>query len=234
MYKTSTGYALYSDWAGGLDQWGDNNRLPMPDQAATGNGYFDWLHLVGLFDTRTGADAPSESNNYDINNGKTPISGCKLPTKDQWVAFSTGTDRPGSSVNGTAGCRYALIKLTGYPIAGSSNPEGVLLIPDGQTITGMPRTFIWNSTFAYGALATSENANVTVEQIEKYIEKGCVFVPAPGSSGGSYWAHGGDLWTASDAGGDAAVWGVTTTAVSTYHRNKSTYYYLPVRLIQEE
>ena len=233
MYKTASGYALYSDWTGGLDQFGNNERIPEPDQAATGNGYFNWLHLVDLFDTRTGSNKPSIYNNNPINNGKTPIPGCKLPTQAQWEAFTTttGESRPGSTVNGVANCRYALIQLTGYTIGNTSTPVGLLLLPDNATLTEMTKTFTWNTEDISG------NTGVTVTQLDEYLGKGCVFLPAAGNSYGTGWSQGGsrgDYWTASSMvsnyGYDLFF---NSSWVSYTGYNTKDYNYFPVRLLRK-
>ena len=235
MYKTADGYDLYPNWTGGLDQFGNNERKPKPNQAATGNGYFTWIHLAGLFDSRTGGDAPSESNINDINNGKTPIPGCKLPTQAQWEAFTTttGESRPGSTVNGVANCRYAFIQLTGYTNNNISNPVGLLLIPDNATLTGMAKTFTWNTN------STSGNTGVTVAELTEYLAKGCVFLPAAGFSEYTYndWEFGGrsgHYWSASSYDIDHAYnlcFDSGYLAPDNY--NWESRYYLSVRLLQE-
>jgi len=233
MYKTASGYALYSDWTGGLDQFGNNERKPKSNQAATDNGYFTWIHLAGLFDSRTGGDAPSESNINDINNGKTPIADCYLPTQEQWEAFTTGTSRPGSSVNGTAGCRYALIQLTGYTNNQISDPVGPLLLPDNATLTGMGRTFTWNTN------STSGNTGVTVDQLDEYLSKGCVFLPAAGFLNYTYndWEFGGiygQYWSASSYDIDHAYDLIFESSyLAPDNNNWESRYYFPVRLLRE-
>jgi hypothetical protein len=217
MYKTATGYALYDDWTGGLNQY---NVTAPGTQTWTGNSYFNWVHLAGLFDTsiNTGANEP-------IDNDKTPIAGCYLPTNVQWTAFITETSRLGSSVNGTAGCRYALIQLTSYTNGSISNPVGVLLIPDGLTLTGMTKTFTWNTN------STSGNTGVTVAQLNEYLTKGCVFLPASGYYDGT-WRQGGTegyFWTASSTNGSTAP---SRRSYTSSNLNKSQHY-CPVRLIQE-
>ena len=238
MYKTADGYDLYPNWTGGLDQFGNKERRPKPDQAATDNGYFTWLHLVDLFDSRTGGDAPSESNIIDINNGKTPISGCKLPTKDQWAAFTTGTTRPGSSVNGSeSNYHYALIRLTGYTNGNISNPVGLLLLPDNATLTEMTKTFTWNTPDISG------NTDVTEAQLNEYLSKGAVFLPVAGCCGDGTWMHGdsygyGYYWSASSntlyIESCAHSLRFSRSSVGpTYSSYLSDNNYYPVRLLQE-
>lgn len=224
MYKTASGYALYSDWTGGLDKY--NGTAP-DTQTWTGNSYFNWLHLAGLFDTSidTGTDD-------DIDNDKTPISGCKLPTREQWAAFTTRTSRPGSSVNGVANCRYAFIRLTGYTNNQISNPRGLLLIPDNATLTGMAKTFTWNTN------STSGNTGVTVAQLNEYLSKGAVFLPASGAYGGGWYDGGsyGPYWSASASGSNYAYFLFFDSSDSDVDPagtgNKSSNYF-PVRVLQE-
>jgi len=224
MYKTATGYALYSDWTGGLSQY--NGTAP-GNQTWTWNSYFRWTHLVGLFDTRTGDDTPSTSNNFNINNGKTPIAGCYLPTYDQWLYIVHGYYRTGSTVNGTAGCRYALIQLS-YTNGSISNPTGVLVIPDGLTMTGMSRTFTWNVE------STSGNTGVTVAQLNGYLTKGCVFLPAANHYNGGWVEDAyGHYWSATSYNNTGArSLFFHSTTIGDYNVHKNVFYY-PVRLIWE-
>jgi len=222
MYKTATGYALYSDWTGGLNQY---NVTAPGTQTWTGNSYFNWIHLAGLFDTSINTSA-----NESIDNDKTPIAGCYLPTQVQWAAFTTGTSRPGSSVNGTAGCRYALIQLTSYTNGSISNPVGLLLIPDGLTLTGMTKTFTWNTN------STSGNTGVTVAQLNGYLTKGCVFLPASGRYDGT-WRYGGTYgycWSARSYNSSHAyyLYFLSSSVFPADGINKSDNY-CPVRLICE-
>ena len=225
MYKTATGYALYDDWTGGLDQYG--GTLP-GTQTWTGNSYFNWVHLAGLFDTSINTGA-----NENIDNDQTPISGCKLPTRLQWDAFADfySVIRTGSTVNGTAECRFALIQLTGYTNGSISNPVGVLLIPDGLTMTGMSRTFTWNVE------STSGNTGVTVAQVQEYIDRGCVFLPAAGyvNDDGTAFSNGGDrgYYWASTSWGNLYSWYISlhATYLGSGYIDKGRYH--TVRLIRE-
>lgn len=162
MHYINSGYTLFPDWTGGLDMYNESFLDII-------SYYWNWSTLAELFDTSINKDA-----NESIDNDKTPIPGCKLPTSAQWAAFTTGTARMGSSVNGTEGCRYALIQLTGSSHGNISNPIGLLLLPDGRTMTGMARTFTWNTP------STTGNTDVTEEQLEEYIKRDCVFLPGAG------------------------------------------------------
>jgi len=246
MYKTASGYALYSDWTGGLDQY----SVTAPDtQTWAGNSYFNWVHLAGLFDTSINTGA-----NESIDNDKTPITGCKLPEKDFWVAAVPSssthpeTNRAGSTVNGKADCLYAkvtVVKSGGWSdISGGQRQDGgywlgLILFPDGENFT--------TSGFSFG----DNNANITTRTsytntvtqampeaiLTALLDVGCVFLPTSGSYAGSSWFNGGNIgryWSASSYDGTYAYHlflGSLSVNPATY-RNKSSDYYL-VRLIQE-
>ena len=222
MYKTDSGYALYSDWTGGLDKY--NGTAP-GNQTWTGNSYFNWVHLAGLFDTYINTGA-----NDSIDNDQTPIAGCYLPTKDQWAAFTTGTSRPGSTVNGVANCRYALIQLTSYTKGSISDPIGLLLLPDNATLTGMAKTFTWNTK------STSGNTGVTVAQLNEYLSEGCVFLPAAGNCHGGSWYGGGSLGDYCSAGSNSKSSAYDlyfgSSSVSPASSSDKSNLYFPVRLLK--
>ena len=178
-----------------------------------------------MFDTSINTSA-----NESIGNDKTPIAGCYLPTKDQWAAFTTGASRPGSTVNSTAGCRYALIQLTGYTNNMILNPVGLLLLPDNATLTGMAKTFTWNTN------STAGNTGVTVAELTEYLAKGCVFLPASGwnSYGWSGVSSNGFYWSASSYDKDYAYHlAFMSDFVLPDNSNFKSDYYFPVRLLQE-
>jgi len=123
----------------------------------------------------------------------------RMPSQAEWAAVTTGS-RTGSTINGASGCRYALIQLIGVTHAGNSEPIGLLLAPDGETMTGISKTFTWNVN------STSGNTGVTAAQLDEYLYAGCVFLPASGRFNGSSW---------NDAGASGIYWSSTELS-STY------------------
>ncbi len=135
--------------------------------AVEGSYYFNWNECHAVSDI-----------SYDGH------SDWRMPSQEEWAAVTTGS-RTGSTTNGTAGCRYALIQLTGVPHAGNNTPIGLLLAPDGETMTGMSKTFNWN------VKSTSGNTGVTAAQLDEYLDAGCVFLPTSGNFFGSGWYNAG-------------------------------------------
>ncbi len=118
----------------------------------------------------------------DIN-----LDGWRLPTIAEWEAITT-TDaavRSGSTVNGTENAHWAFIQLTGVSHAGSSNPYGLLLFPDGATITGQ----------TIEVDAENDTTGVTLTELNEFLAQGCVFLPASG-----YYHDGGDWYVGGDVG----------------------------------
>lgn len=118
----------------------------------------------------------------------------RMPTQAEWEAVTTGS-RTGSTVNGTPGCRYALIELTGVTHAGNSESFGLLLAPDGETMTGMSKVFNWNVDSADG------NTDVTAAQLDEYLDAGCVFLPATADCYSGSWNSAGtrgNYWSSTE------------------------------------
>lgn len=131
-----------------------------------------------------------------------PLSGWRLPTQTEWAAITTNTSaRAGSTVNGSAGKHYALIRLTGVTHASSSTPNGLLIFPDGKSITGKTLSGIDNTT---------QTTGVTAAELNAYLRQGCVFFPA------SSYYYDGDGWNG--GGRDGFYW------YSTAYNSGDAYY----------
>ena len=102
---------------------------------------------------------------HDIN-----IDDYRLPTKDELNKIINGK-RKGSIVNGNEGVRYALIQLKGLTYCDYSTPNGILLFPDNRTMEGIKLSGINNET---------QTTGVTEEELNEYLEQGCVFMPCGG------------------------------------------------------
>ena len=165
-------YVIQNDW--NKDSYNKIYRL------ANGSYYVDWLYT-------------------DIS--ALPYKGYsdwRLPTQAEWAAVTTGA-RTGSTINGTSGCRYALVRLTGITHAGvvSGAIYGLLLAPDGITMTDMSATFLWNQNSALG---------ISKDLLNEYLSAGCVFLPASGFYYNGYWRLGGEYgtyWSSTPDGNNA-------------------------------
>ena len=153
-----------------------------------GSTYFNFIEMGQLFEK---ADFSESDGN--IENLLDPLDGWRLPTQTEWAAITTNTTaREGSTVNGRAGQHYAMIELTGVMHAGSSYPAGLLIFPDGKTITGLILGEMDNETL---------NTDVTESELNAYLSQGCVFLPASGHwSNGTYYegGHIGYYWTSNE------------------------------------
>ena len=94
----------------------------------------------------------------------------RFPTKSELQAIA-GTSRIGSTVNGVSGRCFALVQLTGITHAGSSTPIGMIVFPDGATITGKSLSYTNNNSMTTGF--TESDLNV-------YLSQGCAFLPGSG------------------------------------------------------
>ena len=200
----------------------------------SGSYYFNFVELGSYFDADGGSFSTS-SGSID-NTNKISYDGhddWRLPTWAEWCTLTTGaspgTSRTGSTVNGNAGSKYAIIRLTGVTHAGNSTPYGLLLFPDGATISGKTLSGINNTTATSG---------VTLAELQTYLDQGCAFLPASGFHGGSGWYSAGSegyYWSAAE---NSAVNGYSLLFDSGYvnpsygYNGKSSNYF-PVRLVRD-
>ena len=136
-----------------------------------GSTYFSYIEAGQLFE-----DQNFSTSSGDILNELDPLDGWRLPTQGEWYSI-VGTSRNGSTVNGNSGVHYAFIQLTGVTYAGSQTPNGMLLFPDDETITGITLDGTDGSTITTG---------ITAEQLQAYLSQGCVFLPLSSKYEGSW------------------------------------------------
>lgn len=150
----------------------------------------------------------------------------RMPTKDEWDAILFGP-RAGSTVNGNGGSRYAIVQLTGVTHAGKSTPVGLLLFPDGLTITGKALSGINNTTCTTG---------VTGSELDAYLNQGCVFLPAFGCYYYGWYNAGayGNYWSSTESSstnGYNLRFG--SSSINPSSNDDKASYYFPCRLIRE-
>lgn len=180
LYYNGTTYVIKDD------DWNHHSYNSVYGKNA-GSYYHTFVDLGQYFDSR-GNSFSESSGSIDNNGNKVTYDGYndwRLPTKDEFrnlvqVSYP-GPYRSGSVINGTYTCLYALIQLTGVSYI-NSTPVGLLLIPDGKTMTGMSRTFTWNTA------KTTGNTGVTAAQLQEYLDKGCVFLPLCGWRSAYSWS----------------------------------------------
>lgn len=168
LYYGSNGYEIKDSW-----NYGSYNSVY---GKSVGSYYFNYLEMGALFEK-----SGFSTSDGDIENILDPLDGWRLPS-DSELSRLIGTARTGSTVNNSSSKHYALIQLTGVTYAGSSTPNGLLIFPDGETITGTTLSNMDSSTV---------NTGITESQLNEYISQGCIFLPAGGHYTGS-WSSGGD------------------------------------------
>ena len=142
-----------------------------------GSTYFNFDEMGELFYK---ADY-DYSEDGSIQNLLDPFNGWRLPTLAEWDAV-IGTTRQGSTVNGTPNAHYALIELSEVHHAANDYPVGLLLFPDGCTITGKALTYFDDENKTNG---------VTLSELNNYLSQGCVFLPASGRQEDNLFQGGG-------------------------------------------
>ena len=135
-----------------------------------GSTYFNFYELGQLFEK---ADY-SDYDDGDIENNLDPFGGWRLPTLEEWekVVTTDASVREGSTVNGTPNAHWAFIRLTGVTFAGNTTPYGLLVFPDGKTITGKTLVGVDN--------VSNSTSGVTSAELNAYLEQGCLFLPCAG------------------------------------------------------
>ena len=157
LYYGSNGYEIQEDW--------NHDSYNTVYGKTVGSTYFNFIELGQLFESSV--FSKSDGN---IENILDPLEEWRVPTNTEWASI-LGTTRSGSTVNGTPDMHYAMIELTGVTHAGSSTPSGLLIFPDGETITGAALSNMDNTT---------SNTGITESQLNEYLHQGCLFLPGSG------------------------------------------------------
>lgn len=178
---------------------------------SNGSYYFNYIEMGQLFE-----DSVFSTSNGNIENMLDPFDGWRLPTDIEWATI-IGLTRSGATVNNTTNKHYAMIELTGVTYAGSSTPQGILLFPDNETITGETLTNMDNSTV---------NTGITSAQLNTYINQGCVFLPFGGYYN-SGWNSGYNYLSSIEY--DTTNSNILSLTSSTANKLNS---YYPVRLVK--
>lgn len=153
--------------------------LPNWDDSAGDSEYISYYQLGNKF------QSPFDGKS-DIVNTLDPFDGWRLPTRAEWLTItrgvSPGVSRPGSTVNGNSGVKFALVYV-------DDNVYCLLLFPDGETITGSP---LLDYTNGFPTTVTS----LTTSEVNTYISQGCACLSAMGyyntyASTPEYWLEGG-------------------------------------------
>ena len=174
-----------------------------------GSTYFNFIELGQLFESSV-----FSTSDGDIEKTLDPLDGWRIPTNAEWASI-IGTTRSGSTVNETPDMHYAMIQL--------ADVSGLLIFPDGETITGAELSDMDN---------TSPN-DITESDLNEYLSQGCVFLPGSGYYNGS-WNNGHYFWSSTEKDSSTGYdlhFEPSNTISSTDYKNKGTYYF-PVYLVK--
>ena len=189
--------------------------------------YFNFLQLGELFEK-----AGYTTSDGDIDNVLDPFDGWRLPTRAEWCTVTTGespgTMREGSTVNGNSGVKYVRVSLSGDYVNYS---DGLLLFPDGFSITGSINTNSINNT--------SYVSYLSVSQLQEFLDQGCAFLPKAGyyfADYGGFWDISyGYNWSSTLYDSDIAYvlhFGGNTLSPSFYSSIYVNTFYAPIRLVR--
>ena len=178
------------------DTWKSSSYNSIKGKTA-GSYYFTYIELGTYFDSR-GASFTSSSGAIDNNGNKVSFDGhdnWRLPTMADWFTLTTGASpgvaRPGSTVNGTTGAKYALINgISGVTNNGSA-VMCLLLFPDDEIITGKALTGINNTTATTG---------FTESDLNSYLDQGCAVLMSGFPSSSTSWNPSYGVYWSSDEG----------------------------------
>ena len=162
LSSTNPPFSNYSQWNGGVLSYDDRYTFSEAGQ---------------IFDS-----APfNYSANESIENNLNPVDDWRLPTEAEWLTITTGdspgTSRPGSTVNGYSGVKFAIIVVNDLYTSETSFVSALLLFPDNEIITGHALNDYSNRAFA------TVNTYVTFleySDVAEYVAQGCAVLPAEG------------------------------------------------------
>ena len=181
--EIAPGNLYYDGYSWSIDQsWNehDTSNSYYGVNSGTPSSYFNFAEMGELFQTDNfysyylSLNSDEESlEDYFINNDLEPFGSWRLPTRYEWIQILTSNPgvREGSTVNGVSNVHYALIELSDFPYFGSDNPCGILIFPDGESITG---------ELLLGIDDDHTFTSITETQLDVYLNAGCVFLPSCG------------------------------------------------------
>lgn len=177
LYYNGSSFAVHSDWK--------YNSYESAHGRRPGSTFFNFLDLGMYFDSaRDGFSI--EYQFIDNCGGRVfygPFRDWRLPTDRDWAVI-LGTGRQGAVVSGERHVCHITVIVTGIRYAGMKDPLGLLLFPDGLEMEGRHLMMVNKHPVTY---------EMTPEDLDYYLDKGCVFLPASGQYfvDRLYWFFGG-------------------------------------------
>ena len=172
------------DWSS--DSYNDKYGL------VAGSYYFSHLELGKSFDSD--GDAFTEPSSIDNEGTLVSYDGnddWRIPTKEELdMLITTDSEvRPGSTVNDAENKHFAIVRVD----EGSDHYNvGILLFPDNQTITGA--VLVPDTTFQFTSAEEEaqvlESITIDLEDLNEYLEQGCVFLGDNGFAQSENWLGG--------------------------------------------
>ena len=204
LYYGVNGYEIMNGW--------NYNSYNSICGKTVGSTYFNFIELGQLFESSV-----FSTSDGDIDKVLDPLDGWRVPTNAEWASIF-GTTRSGSTVNGSSNKHYAMIQL--------ADASGLLVFPDGETITGAALSNMDNTT---------SNTGITAAQLNNYLSQGCIFLPGCGYYDSSLqtWGNENHYWSSiendSSTGYDLCFG--SSAILSDDNKDKETYYF-PVYLVK--
>ena len=202
LYYGNNGYEIKNSW--------NHDSYNSVYGKTVGSTYFNFIELGQLFESSV-----FSASDGDIEKTLDPLNGWRVPTNAEWASI-IGTTRCGSTVNSSSNKHYAMIEITGV--------SGLLIFPDGETITGAALSNMDNTT----------SNTITESQLSEYLGQGCIFLPGSGYYNGT-WNNGHYYWSSTEndsSTGYDLFFEPSNTISSNDNKNKEIYYF-PVYLVKD-
>lgn len=204
LYYGNKGYEIKNGW--------NHNSYNSIYGKTVGSTYFNFIELGQLFESSV-----FSTSDGDIEKILDPLDGWRLPTNAEWASI-LGTTRSGSTVNGSSNKHYAMMQLT--------DVVGLLIFPDGETITGAALSNMDNAT---------TNTGITESELDEYLSQGCIFLPGSGYYDGSLHTWNNEhyyYWSSTENNSSTGFDLCFGPSISSNDNKDKESYYFPVYLVK--
>ena len=212
FYDGSSFYMPYDDW-------NHSSYSSSLYGKVSGSSFFNWVEVGSYFDSSGSSFTSSKTS---INNANRisygGYSDWRVPTKAECDIIMTTSPgvRTGSTVNGNANMHWVRVNAGGI--------SGLLIFPDGKTITGASVSNMDSSG--------SSPSSITASDLDDYLSQGCAFLEAKYYYNGSSWVSYGEYWSATQSNAsNSYVINVQSYGVDVSSQAKTTNYCY-VRLVR--